>query len=248
LTGGEAGYFNGMRLAVHDVIVIGEGGAMQPYRLPAGTQWIAFQTRRDLLEREGIPVPAPSRMVRYSGLSSEAVQLGQCLNALVKPARRHRSAATMYVPGNGLVLEEELIAAFRRAIDASRDSDLRRHRPHFRDRSRILRQIEEFLTHHLSSEIRIGDLCARVGTSQRTLEYLFNDYYGMSPRRYLTVRRLNAVRDRLLQAEPEDVSIVAAAGRCGFHHAGRFSQAYRELFGELPSETLAGRSGSCGAP
>jgi len=90
LTGGEAGYFNGMRLAVHDVIVIGEGGAMEPYRLPAGTQWIAFQTRRDLLEREGIPVPAPARMVRYSGLSPEALQLGQYLAALIAPGREHR--------------------------------------------------------------------------------------------------------------------------------------------------------------
>ena len=243
LTGGEAGYFNGMRLAVHDLIVIGEGGAMEPYRLPAGTQWIAFQTRRDLLEREGIPVPDPSRMVRYSGLSPEALQLGQYLAALVTPGRTQRPNSTLRVPGNGLVLEEELIAAFRRAIDASRDSDPRRHRPHCRDRSRILRQVEEFVTHHLSSEIRIGDLCARVGTSQRTLEYLFNDFYGMSPRRYLTVRRLNAVRDRLLQTESEDVSIAAVASGCGFHHTGRFSQAYRGLFGELPSQTLAGRSG-----
>jgi transcriptional regulator GlxA family with amidase domain len=155
--------------------------------------------------------------------------------------------STLCVPGDDLVLEEKLIAAFRRAIDASRDSGPRRHRPHHRDCARILRQVEEFVAYHLSSEIRIGDLCARVRTSQRTLEYLFNDYYGMSPRRYLTVHRLNAVRDCLLQTESGDVSIAAVADRCGFHHAGRFSQAYRGLFGELPSQTLAGSSGSCGA-
>jgi AraC family ethanolamine operon transcriptional activator len=243
LSGGEAGYFNGMRLAVHDIIVIGEGGAMEPYRLPAGTQWTAFQTRRDLLEREGIPVPAPSRVVRYSGLSPEALQLGRYLEALVAPARKHRPTSTPCMPGDGLVLEDELIAAFRRAIDASQDSKPRAHRPRHRDCSRILRQVEDFVEHNLSSEIRIGDLCARIGTSRRTLEYLFKDYYGLSPGRYLTVRRLNAVRNRLLQAEPAEVSIAAMAGRFGFHHAGRFSQTYRELFSELPSQTLAGRPG-----
>jgi AraC family ethanolamine operon transcriptional activator len=246
LSGREAGYFNGLRLAVHDVVVIGEGGAMEPYRLPAGTRWVAFQTRREFLEREGIPVPAPSRVVRYSGLSPEAVQLGQCLKALVAPAHTHRPTSTLCMPGDGLVLEDELIAAFRRTIDASQDSKPDAHRPRHGDCARILREVEEFLEHNLSSEIRIGDLCARIGTSRRTLEYLFKDYYGLSPRRYLTVRRLNAVRDRLLRAEPEDVSIGSVASRFGFQHAGRFSQTYRGLFGELPSRTLAGRPGSSG--
>lgn len=246
LSGREAGYFNGLRVAVNDVVVIGEGGTMEPYRLPAGTRWIAFQTRRDLLEREGMPVPTPSRVARYSGLSPEALQLGQCLKTLVAPARKHRPTSSLCMPGDGLVLEDELIAAFRRAIDASQDSKPRAHRPRHRDCSRILRQVEDFVEHNLSSEIRIGDLCARIGTSRRTLEYLFKDYYGLSPGRYLTVRRLTAARNRLQQATPEDVSIAAVAGRFGFHHAGRFSQTYRGLFGELPSQTLAGRPGSSG--
>lgn len=245
LSGREAGYFNGLRLAVHDVVVIGEGGAMEPYRLPAGTQWIAFQTRRDLLDREGIPVPAPSRVVRYSGLSPEALQLGQCLEALVAPAPGHRPTSTLCMSGDGLVLEDELIAAFRRAIDASQDGKPGAHRPRHRGCARILRQVEDFVQHNLASEVRMGDLCARIGTSRRTLEYLFKDYYGLSPRRYLSVRRLNAVRDRLLLAEPEDVSIGAVAGRCGVNHAGRFSKAYRELFGELLSHTLSARKARC---
>jgi hypothetical protein len=65
VSGKEAGYFNGLRLAVHDVVVIGEGGAMEPYRLPAGTRWVAFQTRRDLLEGEG---DTGSRPIPYGAL------------------------------------------------------------------------------------------------------------------------------------------------------------------------------------
>jgi transcriptional regulator GlxA family with amidase domain len=184
-------------------------------------------------------------MVRYSGLSPEALQLGRYLKALFCPARKHRPTLAPYVSDDGLVSEDELIALFRRAIDASQDTKPRAHRPRRQDYARTLRQVEEFVESNLSGQIRIGDLCKHTGTSQRTLEYLFNDYYGMSPRRYLTVCRLNAVRDHLLQAEPEELSIAAVAGRCGFNHAGRFSQAYRELFGELPSQTLSAIEPPC---
>lgn len=243
VSGSEAGYFNGVRLAAHDIVVIAEGGAMEPYRLPAGTQWVAFQTHRALLEREGMAIPARSRMARYSGLSPETLQLGRCLKALVTPPRKQRPHSTQCVPGDGLLLEQELIAAFRRAIDASQDSNPRAHRPRHRERARMLRQLEEFVAHSLWDELRIPELCARVGTSQRTLEYLFKDYYGMSPRRYLTVRRLNAARRNLLHSA-EDTSVAAIAGRFGFRHPARFAQTYRSLFGELPSQTLSRRPGA----
>jgi len=61
----------------------------------------------------------------------------------------------------------------------------------------------------------------------------------MSPRQYLTVRRLNAVRQCLLEAEPRDVSIASVATRFNFNHPGRFARTYLKLFGELPSATLS---------
>jgi AraC family ethanolamine operon transcriptional activator len=238
LSGSEAGYFNGIRLAANDIIVIGEGGAMEPYRLPAGTTWVAFQTRRDFLESEGIPVPGPSRIMRYSRLSRAALQLGKYLKTIVTLPPRHRSGSTLLMPGDGLVLEDELIAAFRRAIDAAHDSNPHKHRALHRNSARILRQFEEYAAHNLSSELSISDLCAQLGTSQRTLEYLVKDYYAMSPQRYLCVCRLNAARDCLLHSVDGRESVAAIAGRCGFKHLGRFAQYYRKQFDESPSNTL----------
>lgn len=237
LSGGEAGYFNGMRLAAHDIIVIGEGGAMKPYRLPANTQWIAFQTRRDFLEREGIPVPAPSRVMHYSRLSRAALQLGKYLKVLVTPPPRDRSGSSLLMPGDGLVLEDQLIAAFRRAIDSAQDCDPRKHRPSRQDTIRILQEFDELAVYNLTSELRIANICAQIGTSQRTLEYLVKDYYGISPKRYLDVRRLNAARHCLLHTADNDASVAAIAARFGFRHPGRFAQNYRKHFGEPPSNT-----------
>jgi AraC family ethanolamine operon transcriptional activator len=245
LSGGEAGYFNGMRLAANDIIVIGESGAMEPYRLPADTQWIAFQTRRDFLEREGIPVPAPTRILHYSGLSRATLRLGKYLKVLVTPPPRNRSGSALLMPGDGLVLEDQLIAAFRHAIDAVGNIDPRRHRPRRQDSIRILGEFGELVAQNLSSELRIGELCAQIGTSQRTLEYLVKDYYGMTPQRYLAAHRLNAAHHCLLQTVDDNESIAVIAGRFGFNHPGRFAQYYRKQFGESPSNTLkAGIGGS----
>ena len=237
LSAGAAGCFNGMRLAAHDIIVIGESGAMEPYRLPADTQWIALQTRRDFLEREGIPVPAPTRIMRYSGLSRATLRLGKYFKVLVTTPPRSLSGSALLIPGDGLVLEEQLIAAFRRAIDAVGNNDPRKHRSRRQNGMRILREFGEIVAQNLSSELRIGEVCAQIGTSQRTLEYLVKDYYGMSPLRYMTVHRLNAVHHALLHTVADNKSIAAIAGYFGFKHPGRFAQYYRKQFGESPSNT-----------
>jgi len=241
VSGREAGHFNGMRFAVNDITVIAEGAAMEAYWLPAGTQLVGFQTSRDLLEREGMALPERSRIVCYSRLCPEVLQLGRSLKALVTPPSGPQMTSTHSVAGQGLALEDELIAGFRRAIDASQDNDLRVHRARLQYRASILRKFEEVVQHHLSSELPIPDLCASIGISQRTLENLCNHYYGMPPRRYLATRRLNAVRDHLLHTAAEGESVAAIAARFGFRHPGRFSQTYRGLFGELPSKTLTGR-------
>lgn len=239
LKGSRAGYFNDKRLAVHDIIVISEGSAMEPYRLPAGTQWVGFQTQRGILEREGIPLPVRGDSEVHSGFSSESLQLGYRLREIIKPAQRHEPACNGGGAKDGLILEDALIALFRRAIDASQDTEPRLRRPHANKHMRMLRQIEEFIECNLKNEIRIPELCAQIGKSQRTLEYLFKDYYGMSPRQYLTLRRLNAVRQCLLKPGPRDVSIASVAARFNFKHPGRFAQTYLKLFGEAPSTTLS---------
>jgi AraC family ethanolamine operon transcriptional activator len=239
LKGSRAGYFNDKRLAMHDIIVISEGGAMEPYRLPADTQWVSFQTQRDILEREGIPLPVRGNLAVHPGFSSESLQLGQLVQEIITPAQTHEPALNGGGAKDGVVLEDAIIAAFRGAIDASQDTEPRLRRPRPNKYMRMLRQIEEFIECNLKNEIRIPELCAEIGTSQRTLEYLFKDYYSMSPRQYLTLRRLNAVRQCLLEAGPRDVSIASVAARFNFNHPGRFARTYLKLFAELPSATLS---------
>jgi AraC-like DNA-binding protein len=61
---------------------------------------------------------------------------------------------------------------------------------------------------------------------------------GLSPRDYLVRLRLHRVRQALLEASQRTSTVSVEALKWGFWHFGEFSRAYKDCFGELPSETL----------
>ncbi len=106
---------------------------------------------------------------------------------------------------------------------------------------RICRQACAFAEDRLEADDlpTIVDLCTAVGVSERTLQYAFRSYVGMSPLVYLRLLRLNRVRTTLIEASPGEMTVTEAAMRYGFLHLSRFARDYRHAFDESPSETLA---------
>ncbi|MBB2946243.1 AraC-like DNA-binding protein/DNA-binding transcriptional ArsR family regulator [Actinoplanes lutulentus] len=84
----------------------------------------------------------------------------------------------------------------------------------------------------------VRDLARIAGVSVRSLQEGFRRHVGCAPMTYLQQLRLNRVRETLLEGDPARVTVAAVAHRWGFAHLGRFASAYRERFGESPSETL----------
>lgn len=89
--------------------------------------------------------------------------------------------------------------------------------------------------------LSLSGLAVELEVSPRWLQLSFQSVKGMSPREYLQRVRLERVRERILSDDTD--SVTSAAMDCGFLHLGRFSQAYRRAFGELPSETYRRRGG-----
>ena len=85
--------------------------------------------------------------------------------------------------------------------------------------------------------IHIEDLCHAACVSERTLRNVFNQYLGMSPHRYLMIRRLHAMRDAIRHAGPDD-TITSICARFGVWDFGRFASLYRQLFGTYPAYSL----------
>jgi AraC-like DNA-binding protein len=109
-----------------------------------------------------------------------------------------------------------------------------------RAQSRIVKHAEGYALAHMGDRLYVTVLCKAAGVSERSLEYAFKEIMGMTPVAYLTRVRLHRVRQALLAATPGSTTVSVEALNGGFWHFGEFSRAYRDCFGELPSETLRG--------
>ncbi|CAN0627738.1 Anthranilate 1,2-dioxygenase regulatory protein [Burkholderia multivorans] len=101
----------------------------------------------------------------------------------------------------------------------------------------FVRRAQEFVDAHFGAPLQLADIVRAAGVPERTLRDAFMQFRGISPMQYLRKTRLDHARD-LLRAAAPDRRIADIALDCGFTHLGRFALAYREKFGELPSETL----------
>ncbi len=99
-----------------------------------------------------------------------------------------------------------------------------------------VRRVIDYLQFNAAQLPTIPELCKIAKLSERSLEYGFREYLGVTPVRYLRLVRLNGVRRDLLAATPKE-TIVNIALNWGFLELGRFAGEYRQLFEELPSET-----------
>ncbi|WP_085314976.1 helix-turn-helix domain-containing protein [Derxia lacustris] len=107
------------------------------------------------------------------------------------------------------------------------------------NRTRVVQRARDYALGHLDEPLQIIDVCRALGVSRRTLQYSFEQVLGMNPLSYLRTLRLNGARRDLLAAAEREVKVKDVVERWGFWHLSRFSAEYRELFHELPSETLA---------
>jgi AraC family ethanolamine operon transcriptional activator len=69
-----------------------------------------------------------------------------------------------------------------------------------------------------------------------------NEVHGVSPQRYLLLRRIHEAH-RALREGDRAGSVTDVALRFSFWELGRFAGQYRAEFGELPSATLRGHRG-----
>lgn len=101
-----------------------------------------------------------------------------------------------------------------------------------------VRRAIDYIQAHAASLPTMAELCKISYLSERSLEYGFREYVGVTPIRYLRLVRLNGARQELLAASSKVDKVIDIALNWGFLELGRFAGEYRQLFHELPSETL----------
>lgn len=106
-------------------------------------------------------------------------------------------------------------------------------------RQHLVHAADDYLRANPARPVYTEELCAAIGASATRLHQAFHATFGISPHRYLKLRRMGMVRAMLLSPSGPWHSVKAAALSHGFWHLGQFAHDYRDLYGELPSETLA---------
>lgn len=107
--------------------------------------------------------------------------------------------------------------------------------------AKLVQQIDDYVAAYPTAPIYTADLADEFGVSIRTLSGAVTKVRGMSLHQYIRLKRLWATRARLLKGGGATIATCARAQ--GFHHLGEFAAAYRAIFRETPSDTLArGRS------
>jgi AraC family ethanolamine operon transcriptional activator len=109
--------------------------------------------------------------------------------------------------------------------------------------SLIVKAAEDFALSQTDDPLYVSDLCRVAGVSERTLEYAFKEVLGLTPVTYLIRLRLHRVRRALLASTQGSTTVSTEALNWGFWHFGEFSRAYKDCFGELPSDTLRRKPG-----
>ena len=132
--------------------------------------------------------------------------------------------------------EKDLLALLLAVFDRSTISALKLPKPIKPGPSHAL-EVQRRVDLLLPDEVDPDTLAHELGISRRHLNRCFKDYYGVSLKDYLRIRRLYEARG-LLQDSVDQTSVTDVAYSCGFAHLGRFSAEYKRLFGESPRQTL----------
>jgi AraC-like DNA-binding protein len=138
----------------------------------------------------------------------------------------------------------EMVEMVLATLGAARDFEPARDGHVRQSRTVVVKTAEDYALSHADERVYVTDLCRGAAVSERALEYAFKEVMGLTPVAYLTRLRLHRVRQALLAATQGTTTVSAVALDWGFWHFGEFSRAYRDCFGELPSDTLRRKPGS----
>ncbi|MFA9420974.1 MAG: helix-turn-helix domain-containing protein [Gammaproteobacteria bacterium] len=117
------------------------------------------------------------------------------------------------------------------------DGGVNRTSPGKEARYRIARLAQDIMLRDLGDPPTLLMVCEELEVSERTLFYAFTDIFGTTPKAFLRIQRLQACRKLIGLDNPND-NITGIMTRFGFYDAGHFAKDYRNVYGELPSDTL----------
>ena len=229
--------WRGTELKAGEIMFHGRGERLHQLT-PGPFAWSVIAVDPGALEHYGralsgksLPAPADGRILRPS--RRDAARLRR-LHAQVCRLAETKSKMLSHSEV-ARALEQDLIHALVNCLTTAgtrMDGFAARHH------ASVMVRFEEVLAEHLRQRPYMPELCELVGVSDGTLRSSCAEFLGMTPTRYVLLRRLREVRSALRDARPDTVNVAEVAHSFGFAQLGRFAGTYRATYGETPSTTL----------
>lgn len=167
--------------------------------------------------------PPPFAMTKLLRLHAEAGRLAQTAPEIIVSHEAARG------------LEQALVLAL---LSCLRGGEAQRNTVAQRRHTAIMRRFRTAVEAQAEQPLYLTELCAAVGVSAGTLRNCCQEQLGMSPKKFLLLRRLHLANRALREADRTATTVTDIATRFGFWELGRFAVRYGLLFGEPPSATL----------
>ena len=147
---------------------------------------------------------------------------------------QHPDVITEYADDVISLLESDILTQL--LLHTSRANTLKPSSP--RNRGLVLQRALTYIEANPREALKVEVLCRASASSISTLERAFQEHFGIPPKRYILIQRLQRAHSALI-CEGRDRKIADIANEWGFWHMGKFASDYRNLFGYLPSETMS---------
>ena len=237
----EPGNLNGQVVLPGSARLFTEGCEVA-YRTAAGLTWTSFHIARSQFEeaaavRLGCSLPIPARGL----LNLQPSAAGRLLARTIRDTLSTAGWARATAAESASEVREQLLDAYLLTIAGSRQLDYRHLSRAAIRRTEVVSRARDYLLANLDQPFSMQALCRATARTERVLQYVFREVYGISPQAWFQVMKLNAIHRELRSKGPREVRITDVAMRWGFTHLGRFSVEYRRLFGERPNDTLKRR-------
>ena len=226
----------GLQIEPGDIIYLGEGTDSH-HRTSAENEFVAVTLDASLLRRAMTDITGCELKVASGSILKPSGALRALLASVLEAA--FRVAATspdvLQCPFSAGALQDSILRAIVLCIE---HGEARAERAQRRHRAFVARRFEAVIEASLDRPVSMPELARSIGASERMLRSLCQEQLGMSPRRFLAIRRLERIRRALAAAESGSTTVTDVAMSYGVWELGRFAGAYKSMFGEAPSVTL----------
>lgn len=219
-------YVNRFKMEVGDIIVIDDS---QPYDFVSSqrTQLAIVSICKSLLAKEipWILLATDKKFKDKNHILSDTIE-NEWSRILDEP--------NLFADANEIgVIEKKIVKAIKNSLleQTAKKCDLT-------EGEKTAIKVKSFLLNSLEETMTIQSITDQFQVSDKTLETSFKSLFGITPKHFINLLKLNHAHEDLQLSDTQIVNVSDIATKWGFSHFGRFAKEYKALFGVLPSETL----------